>query len=323
MQGMTKKRLFRVLKLLFTAAVLAVVIRQVNLREIGLALQNPRRPAYIFLAGAMLIPNLYLQWLRWHLLLRLDHPSSSASESAVSLFGGMVAAFVTPGRIGEVGRTLFLRQADRFQAIGLVVIDKLYAFFPVLVAGVWGIVLMLSYIFGYATFLFWPLAVSAFLISLATILIALHPVWIRTVLYNLSVMMPARDKIQRLIHCMDRFEGGQARRQLLLSCLLYCVYIVQFCLLAFAFQPIPWTTALTATTSTIFVKTILPISIGDLGIREGASVYFFMKFNVEKTTAFNSSLLLFGINVLVPTLIGLLFIPRMRLGGGPEPPSRR
>jgi uncharacterized membrane protein YbhN (UPF0104 family) len=160
------------------------------------------------------------------------------------------------------------------------------------------------------------------LVSVVTLLVALHPVWIRTLLYNLSVLVPARDKLQRLIHCMDRFESGQARRQLLLSCLLYSVYIVQFCLLAFAFQPIPWTTALTATTSTIFVKTILPISIGDLGIREGASVYFFMKFNVEKTTAFNSSLLLFGINVLVPTLIGLLFIPRMGWGGETERSSR-
>ncbi len=314
MQGMTKKRIFLVLKLLITAALLAVVIGHVNLREIGRALQNPQRPVYILFAVVLLVPNLFIQWARWHLLLRMDFPSISVAESAGSLFGGMVAGFITPGRIGEIGRTLFLRNADRLQAIGLIVIDKLYAFFPVLIAGIWGIVLMLSYIFGYAAYLFWPLSVSALFLSIAALLIVLHPVSIRTVLYNLSLLMPAREKIQRLIRSMDRFEAGQAHRQLLLSCLLYCIYIVQFCLLAFAFQPIPWTTALTATTSTIFVKTILPVSFGDLGIREGASVYFFMKFNVEKTTAFNSSLLLFGINVLIPTLIGLIFIPRMGWG---------
>jgi len=311
---MTKKRLFLVLKLLFTAALLVVVAGHVNLKEIGRALQNPRQPVCILLTVLLLIPNLFIQWLRWYLLLRLDNPSISVAETTGSLFGGMVAGFVTPGRIGEVGRTLFLRSADRLQAIGLIVIDKLYAFFPVLVAGIWGIILMLSYIFGYAAYLFWPLAVSALFISVAALLIVLHPVWMRTVLYNLSVMMPAREKVQRLIHSMDRFDAGQAHGQLLLSCLLYCIYIVQFCLLAFAFQPIPWTTALTATTCTIFVKTILPVSFGDLGIREGASVYFFTKFNVDKTTAFNSSLLLFGINVLIPTLIGLIFIPRMGWG---------
>jgi uncharacterized protein (TIRG00374 family) len=287
------------------------VTRSVNLREIGRVLSNPDRPFYIVAAVVLLVPNLAIQWIRWHLLLRLDNPGIPAAESAVSLLGGMVSGFVTPGRIGEVGRTLFLRNADPLQAIGLVVIDKLYAFFPVLVGGLWGIVLLLSYLFHYAAFLFWPLFVSAFLVSLTALLVVLHPSWIRSVLYNLSILMPARGKIQRLIHCMDRFESGQARIQLLLSCLLYCIYIVQFCLLAFAFESIPWTTALTATTSTIFVKTILPLSIGDLGIREGASVYFFMKFNVQKATAFNSSLLLFAINVLLPTLFGLIFIPRM------------
>jgi uncharacterized protein (TIRG00374 family) len=286
-------------------------MRSVNVREIGRVLSNPDRPVYLVVAVVLLIPNLIIQWLRWHLLLRLDNPGIPASESAVSLFGGMVSGFVTPGRIGEVGRTLFLRNTDPLQAVGLVVIDKLYAFFPVLVGGLWGIVLMLSYLFRYATFLFWPLSVSAFFVSFTALLFVLHPSWIRAVLYNLSILMPAREKIQRLIHCIDRFESGQARIQLSLSCLLYCVYIVQFCLLAFAFEAIPWTTALTATTSTIFVKTILPLSIGDLGIREGASVYFFMKFNVQKATAFNSSLLLFAVNVLLPTLIGLIFIPRM------------
>jgi hypothetical protein len=183
-------------------------------------------------------------------------------------------------------------------------------------------VLMLSYLFRYAAFLFWPLSVSALFVSFTALLFVLQPAWIRAVLYNLSILMPAREKIQRLIHCIDRFEPAHARIQLLLSCLLYCVYIVQFCLLAFAFEAIPWTTALTATMSTIFVKTILPLSIGDLGIREGASVYFFMKFNVQKATAFNSSLLLFAVNVLIPTLIGMVFIPRMGWGHFPKSGSR-
>jgi uncharacterized protein (TIRG00374 family) len=297
-------------------------MRSVNVREIGRVLSNPGRPVYLVAAVVLLIPNLVIQWLRWHLLLRMDDPGIAASESAISLLGGMVSGFVTPGRIGEVGRTLFLRNTDPLQAVGLVVIDKLYAFFPVLVGGLWGIVLMLSYLFRYAAFLFWPLSVTALIVSFTALIFVLHPAWIRAVLYNLSLLMPAREKIQRIIHCIDRFEAGQARIQLSLSCLLYCVYIVQFCLLALAFEPVPWTTALTATTSTIFVKTILPLSIGDLGIREGASVYFFMKFNVQKATAFNSSLLLFAINVLLPTFFGLIFVPRMGWSAFPKSKSR-
>lgn len=292
---------------------MAVVIRTVNFQEIAHALQNPADPASLLIATALFVPNLFLQWYRWHLLLRLINPAVPRSESVVSLLGGMVAGFVTPGRIGEVGRTLFLQKEDRLQALGLVVIDKLYAFFPVVVGGIWGLFLLLSYLFHYAAFIVYPLGLIASLLSLLALLIVFHPFWIRTFFYNLSILMPAKEKIQRVIHCMDRFETRQARIQLALSILLYGVYIVQFCLFALAFQPIPWTTALTATTATIFVKTLLPISFGDLGIREGASVFFFLKFNVEKATAFNSSLLLFAVNVLLPTLIGLIFVPKMGL----------
>jgi uncharacterized membrane protein YbhN (UPF0104 family) len=241
----------------------------------------------------------------------LINPNVSVAESLVSLFGGMVAAFVTPGRIGELGRTLFLSHEGRFEAIGLILLDKWYAFTPVIMAGIWGITLMLVYLFGYAAFLVWPLFFVALLVSGFAIWITLRPSWIRSLIYNLSLIMPARDRLKRILSSMDRFGPRHAQRLGFLSCLLYAVYILQFCLLAQAFQPIPWTTALTATTSTMFVKTLLPISLGDLGIREGASVYFFMKFNVLKVTAFNSSLLLFVINVLFPTLIGLFTVPKM------------
>jgi uncharacterized protein (TIRG00374 family) len=302
------------LKVTITAVALLILFRTVQLREIVGALRNPERPDFLVAAAILLLPNLLLQWIRWHLLLRLINPDTPASDSVVSLFGGMVAGFVTPGRIGEIGRTLFLKHEDRLQAVGLIVLDKLYAFFPVTAAGFWGVVLMLAYQYQYAPFLIWPLFIGAAFIVAVALTVILHPEWIRSFLYHISMLMPAREKLKRIITCIDRFGRREALIQTGLASLLYAVYILQFCLLAFAFQPIPWTTALTATTSVILVKTILPISIGDLGIREGAAIFFFTRFNVEKTTAFNASLLLFVINVLVPTLLGLIFIPRLGWG---------
>ena len=56
----------------------------------------------------------------------------------------------------------------------------------------------------------------------------------------------------------------------------------------------------------MFVKTIIPpISMGELGIREGASVYFLSQFGERTSIGFNSSILLFIINLLIPALIGV------------------
>ncbi len=120
---------------------------------------------YIVLACTLLIPNLALQWYRWHMLLKLINPKVPKMESLSSLLGGMTLAFVTPGRLGEMGRILFLQKEDRLQAFGLLVIDKLYAVAPVLIIGVWGICLLVSYLFDYVIFVLVSLIAIALLIS--------------------------------------------------------------------------------------------------------------------------------------------------------------
>jgi uncharacterized membrane protein YbhN (UPF0104 family) len=52
----------------------------------------------------------------------------------------------------------------------------------------------------------------------------------------------------------------------------------------------------------------VPITIGGLGIREGAAVLFFSQFAVQGSSALGAALLLFAINILIPGLCGLAFI---------------
>ncbi len=56
----------------------------------------------------------------------------------------------------------------------------------------------------------------------------------------------------------------------------------------------------------MFAKTIIPpISFGELGIREGASVYFITLMGESASVGFNASIFLFIINLLIPALIGV------------------
>ena len=59
----------------------------------------------------------------------------------------------------------------------------------------------------------------------------------------------------------------------------------------------------------MFAKTIIPaISFGDLGIREGASVYFIKQVGEAAAAGFNASIFLFLINILFPALTGLILL---------------
>ena len=308
MAGIKKKYIVFTAKILFAAVMMYVIVKDVNFREIIRAIQHPNNRICIYAGFFLLVPNLYMQWFRWHYLIGLLKKNISPKETLFSFLGGMAGGFITPGRIGEVSRYLFLPAVDPLQAAGMVILDKAYAAVPIIAVGIWGLVLMLMYIFSYNIFLSIPLVTAAVLISFMAVLLFSRPCWIRTIIYNISLIFPYRDKAKRFMKCFDLLSIVHARNMLLYSLILYSIYIAQFILFAHAFQPMVLTTSLTATVTTMFVKTLLPISFADIGIREGAAVYFFTQFNVTKVTAFNSSILLFAVNVLVPSVLGLVVI---------------
>ena len=56
------------------------------------------------------------------------------------------------------------------------------------------------------------------------------------------------------------------------------------------------------------LKTLLPISLMDLGVREGAAIAVLGFVGVGAAPAVQASLMLFGLNVLAPGLAGLLVL---------------
>lgn len=95
-----------------------------------------------------------------------------------------------------------------------------------------------------------------------------------------------------------------------LSFLFYLSFLIQYMLLVAAFSHNQnlieyfW-----AGNLIMFVKTVIPpISLGELGIREGASVYFLTQLGETPAVAFNASIFLFIINLLIPAFIGLILL---------------
>ena len=56
------------------------------------------------------------------------------------------------------------------------------------------------------------------------------------------------------------------------------------------------------------LKTLLPIAFLDLGVREASAVLVFSALNVAEEPALVASILVFGLNVLLPALAGCIWI---------------
>jgi uncharacterized membrane protein YbhN (UPF0104 family) len=94
---------------------------------------------------------------------------------------------------------------------------------------------------------------------------------------------------------------------------------VQFFILLQGFTEISFQQSLAGAAATFFVKSALPITIGDLGVREGVAIYIFSRLGVAPTFAFNASVVLFIINLVLPSLVGLHLIWRRKRHARREP----
>jgi len=128
---------------------------------------------------------------------------------------------------------------------------------------------------------------------------------------RLSLSWAKRPAVQDFIEAITVFRSRQLLTSLLFSFIFYLIVFLQIFLLLNSFSDIGLVDALLGFASMMFLKALVPISLGDLGIREASSVYFYSLRGIASTTSLSASLLLFVINVLIPSLIGLIFIPKI------------
>lgn len=265
----------------------------------------------IFMALMLLIPNIFFQFYKWRFLVRLLKPDVSNSETLKSLLTGFTFGFITPGRLGEFGRAFFIKDCSWVKLLGITAVDKLFSMAVVIFWGAIGLLVFVAKKLEIYTSL--PVIVFTLIVLGVIYYILFHPEIIRSFLYSLNIILPFREKIKLLMSSLDNFKRQQAVTLLIFTFCFYSIFLLQFYLLALAFEHAALIPTLLAIAATMLVKSMLPISIADLGIRERAAVFFLGKIGLLESTAFSASILLFAINLLIPSLIGLILLLKNRL----------
>jgi uncharacterized membrane protein YbhN (UPF0104 family) len=92
-----------------------------------------------------------------------------------------------------------------------------------------------------------------------------------------------------------------------MSLLYFLIYSTQFYLLLSAFEKVELR-VMAICFPLVMLANSLFITVGGLGVREGAAVLLFTRFGVHESSALGAALLLFTINILIPGLFGLIFV---------------
>ncbi|MEM1116073.1 MAG: lysylphosphatidylglycerol synthase transmembrane domain-containing protein [Bacteroidota bacterium] len=270
------------------------------------------------LAALALMPvNIGLEAYRWGRLVRRIAPEVRFRDALRAVVGGYPMGLLTPGRLGDyVGRAMYLREVPPGASAALTFGERMATLAACLVAGLIAVGPFLQT--QVAASPLWPAVVTVGALGTGALIVAiLYPSLARSVLSTLLPFAPVRTALA----AFDRIPRNEAAALLGLSFLRYLVFSTQFAFLVRAVAPeAAWLDIALGVALVFFAKSAVPqVTLGDLGVREGAAVFFFGAYGIAPAAALDASLALFAVNLLLPAVAGLPLLTQLRLGAEPAP----
>jgi len=302
-----KSTLIILAKIIIASGLLVYLVYSVEYDQIVYALNQ----ANILIIGIVIllwILNVYLQYYKWRITCEEVLEVKNNLKVFRSLFYGFSAGIITPLRVGEYfGRGIEFKDKSLIQVTVATLIDK---FFPLMMVASLGSVSSLFFIYYYYGVSIY-IVLSLFILLFTTfylifVLVTNKRFW-NSILFLKLRSSSLFNSFQNKLAIFEKLNRHYFYKMLGISFLFYSCYLIQYALLVMAFSNhSTFVNYLWAANLIMFVKTIIPpISLGELGIREGASVFFISKMGEVASVGFNSSIFLFIINLLIPALIGV------------------
>lgn len=276
-----------------SVAVVGVTLWRVSFADLRAAFRNLDRGS-LFLAVLCILVLMVLRAYKWHSLLAAVG-NFRLQQSLRTLLGGCVLGLITPGRIGELGRCIFVRKYERTQVALLTLLDR--------ALDLWALLTLV----GASLFLLVPSPAAIFGVAMW---LALVPV----VLGLPGLLAHLSKAVQRLHHFHGPLAGvasglppAQMATYALMGLGAMWLELSSFFFLLRAFSSTGFATAV-ATYPYIALAGDLPVSFGGVGVREGAAALLLSAYAVPPGAAVDAALLWFVLGILFPALLGVAWL---------------
>jgi hypothetical protein len=267
------------------------------------------------LAALALVPlNWGLEAWKWQLLARHLEPDHSFGRSLRAVLLGLTLGFATPNRVGDyAARILELHSRRRLDAVGAVFLGRYAQLVATLLAGGAGLLyfLLKFYLGGYPAAQVGVVAAAG--LAGAGALLPLYRS--RLLLAALALVRPLR-RFRRYLAVMPTYRAAELHAVLGISGLRYAVFCGQFLLLLYAYGVhTPLGPALAAVAGTFLFKSLVPSlnALADVGVRELSATHLFGLLGQPALPVLSASLSLWVINIALPSALGLLLLPGLRV----------
>lgn len=310
MNNITRKRIEILVKLIFGFGLFIFLVNYVDPEKI---VQTFKKAEYFFLSIAiLLLPlNLYFQFTKWKILCKKYFKINENQSVWFSLFYGISGGIFTPMKSGEYfARALPLKGIKVVDVVIATAVDKLIPIFFVVVIGGVFFIIFLKGLLHYSLIATVTLSIVYLAVVFITIILLLSDlsisVKLRAKLKGLKLLSKMIDKIS-FIRSIDK---KTFTKLILISFIYHLTFTVQMTLLLSAYSgELEFVKFFFAANLIIFTQIIIPpIALGELGVREGAAVYYLQSLGYPSAIGFNAAFSLFTINLLIPSIVGLFLL---------------
>lgn len=305
-----KNRMFLFLKIIIAGGLLFYIISSIKISEIISSFENANY-FLIMVVLILLIPNVLLQYWKWNLTCVTILNYNDRKKVILSLFQGFAAGAVTPFRLGEYfGRAFLFKERTLLQVTIATLIDKFFPLAIVAFLGALSSILFIHIFYDVTIYITAALFIVVFAAFYFLILLLTDQEFWNNFLFNKIRESQRLHRIFSRVSFIKNLRKDYLLKMFSISFLFYFCFIVQFVILISAFSnQLNLVNFLWAAVLVMFAKTFFPaVSLSELGIREGVSVFFLGEMGVSAGAAFDAALFLFFINVLIPAVIGLVLL---------------
>ena len=280
------------------------------LSEYDYVVGSPDKRIYLLAVVTLMLVNWLLEAMKWkYMMQKLEFISLLTSLRAV--FSGLTVSFFTPNRIGEyAGRVFHLRSADRMKATFVTMLENFSQLLVTLVVGSFSLIIYLNQHVTLNQHLLWSFDILLVLFSVLMLLCFFLFPQIDSLIMEIKFF----SRLRRYFEVLTTYSKSELLVVFLLALLRYGVFTFQFYLLMHIFDiAVPYPTAILLINMIFYVMTLVPtFALTELGVRGAVAVYFLNEVTYDSLAAINTTLALWLINLVVPAVIGIIFIFQFR-----------
>ena len=323
-----KKILSTVVRLGVSAALLFVLFRKVDLQNLSIMIRGADKGLLLVALGLNFF-NVLFCFLRWKQLLKAAGVRAPLSRIITSFSGGIFFNLFLPSAMGgDVVRSIDLSGYTKKprQIVATVFLDRL--------SGYIGLAIMLTFAVLVGGSIVRTKSVLLAVGVIIGVLVCIIFVVFNRVVYkkvNRFLDVPKAGRLREAIRNMhDELHGFSGQRKVMVTGIIYSLLVQMVGPLSAAVISMALGVKLSLVYFFIFVPivgaiTMLPISLGGLGVRDASMIFFFSQVGMSKDVAFAMSLLGFSVLILYGAIGGIVYVLTVhnrRLQPRSSPPLR-